>query len=75
MLRDLWKRVTTPEELRIPQMRLLETLPLGGKRQLMLVQGGTERFLVGGGFDAVQTMVKVDGHWNIGEQPQDQLCK
>lgn len=41
------------------QMELLETLPLGGRRQLMLVRCGEERFLVGGGLDCVQSIVKI----------------
>jgi Flagellar biosynthesis protein, FliO len=39
------------------EMRLVETLSLGGKRQLMLVECGGARYLVGGGFEAVQTIV------------------
>jgi flagellar biogenesis protein FliO len=41
------------------QMHLLETLPLGGKRQLMLIRCGEQRFLVGAGVDGVQTIVEV----------------
>ena len=41
------------------QLRLVETLPLGGKRQLMLVSCGGENFLVGGGLDSVETIVQV----------------
>jgi hypothetical protein len=36
---------------------LVETLALGGKRQLMLVTCGGESFLVGGGMDSVETIV------------------
>jgi flagellar biogenesis protein FliO len=43
------------------QMRLLETLSLGGKRQLMLVECGDERYLVGGGPEGVQTIVRTSG--------------
>lgn len=39
------------------QLRLVETLPLGGKRQLMLVTCAGESFLVGGGMDSVETIV------------------
>lgn len=39
------------------QMRLIETLPLGGKKQLMLVECGGVSFLVGGGLESVQTIV------------------
>ena len=73
-LRDLWKKARTARERRIQQMQLLETLPLGGKRQLMLIQCGAERFLVGGGFDRVETIVKVGGHWDATGDSQDELC-
>ena len=41
------------------QMYLRETLPLGGKRQLMLVSCGREYFLVGGGMESIETIVQV----------------
>jgi flagellar biogenesis protein FliO len=41
------------------QMRVVETLALGGRRQLMLVSCGAEHFLVGGGIDSVETIVRV----------------
>jgi flagellar biogenesis protein FliO len=41
------------------EMNLLETLHLGGRRQLMLVECGGERFLVGGGAESVETIVQV----------------
>ena len=40
-------------------LKLVETLSLGGRRQLMLVSCGEQRFLVGGGADGVQTIVAV----------------
>lgn len=40
------------------QMELLEVLPLG-RRHLMLVRCGKERFLVGGGIDNIGVIVKV----------------
>jgi flagellar biogenesis protein FliO len=39
------------------QLRLIETLSLGGKRQLMLVTCGGESFLVGGSFESIETIV------------------
>jgi hypothetical protein len=50
-------------------MCLVETLVLGGRRQLMLVSCGREHFLVGGGVDSVETIVrvKVDG-------VEDEIC-
>ena len=41
------------------QLKLVETLSLGGRKQLMLVSCGGQRFLVGGGADSVQTIVAV----------------
>jgi len=46
-------------EMQRKQLRLVETLPLGGKRQLMLVTCAGESFLVGGGMDSVQTIVRL----------------
>jgi flagellar biogenesis protein FliO len=39
------------------QLRLVELLPLGGKRQLMLVTCAGESFLVGGGMNSIETIV------------------
>ena len=43
----------------VRQMHLLETLSLGGKRQLMLVTCAGEYFLVGGGSESLETIVRV----------------
>jgi flagellar biogenesis protein FliO len=42
------------------RLTLVETLPLGGKRQLMLVTCGGESFLVGGGPESVETIVRLN---------------
>jgi flagellar biogenesis protein FliO len=55
LLRGLRSR----RELQRKQLRLVETLPLGGKRQLMLVTCAGESFLVGGGLDSVETIVRL----------------
>jgi Flagellar biosynthesis protein, FliO len=55
LLRD-WRG---DRELQRRQLRLVETLPLGGKRQLMLVTCAGESFLVGGGLESVQTIVRL----------------
>ncbi|WP_263385392.1 flagellar biosynthetic protein FliO [Granulicella arctica] len=44
---------------RMQQMQLLETLPLGGKRQMMLIACEGERYLVGCGPEAVTSIVKL----------------
>ena len=46
-------------EMHRKQLRLVETLSLGGKRQLMLVTCAGESFLVGGGMDSVETIVRL----------------
>lgn len=49
----------TERQQSIKQMKLLETLSLGGKRQLMLVSCAGERFLVGGGSESIEAIVRV----------------
>ncbi len=44
------------------QLQLVETLPLSGRRQLMLVECGGEQFLVGGGPESVEAIVRVAVH-------------
>ena len=46
-------------EMRQKQLRLVETLALGGKWQLMLVTCAGESFLIGGGMDSVETIVRL----------------
>ena len=46
-------------EMQRKQLRLVETLSLGGKRQVMLVTCAGESFLVGGGMDSVETIVRL----------------
>jgi hypothetical protein len=46
-------------EMQRKQLRLVETLPLGGKRQLMLVTCAGESFLVGGGLESVEAIVRL----------------
>src|ERR1700760_1293069 len=53
------------------QLRLLETLPLGGKKQLMLVTYGGEEFLVGGGTDSVQTILRLTRTSNSKEMTEN----
>lgn len=58
------------------QMQLLETLPLGGKRQLMLVECAGEYFLVGGGLESVETIVRVQSGamHNPATKNPDDIC-
>jgi flagellar biogenesis protein FliO len=59
------------------QMQLVETLGLGGKRQLMLVSCDGERFLVGGGLESVETIVRVRAESSVGflTKDVDELCR
>jgi flagellar biogenesis protein FliO len=60
-LLGLLRGIRSERRSAIRQMHLLETLPLGGKRQLMLVSCAGEHFLVGGGVESVETIVRVKG--------------
>ena len=52
-------------EMRRKQLRLVETLPLGGKRQLMLVTCAGESFLIGGGVESVETIVRLNAEVSL----------
>jgi|ERR1700682_3140984 hypothetical protein len=56
------------------QLHLIETLPLGGKRQLMLVACGGEHFLVGGGLESVETIVRVRADEGGVAPDRDEIC-
>lgn len=71
-LRDLRSR----REGQRRQLRLVETLPLGGKRQLMLVTCGGESFLVGGGMDSVETIVPLKNETSLDAMTDlDESCR
>jgi flagellar biogenesis protein FliO len=59
------------------QLRLVEMLPLGGKRQLMLVTCAGESFLVGGGADSVEMIVRLKTETSRGTQVTslDETCR
>jgi len=42
------------------QMKLVESLPLGGRRQLLLVVCDNQRYLVGAGADSVGSILAID---------------
>ena len=58
-VQSLMRGLRGQRELKRKQLRLVETLALGGKRQLMLVTCAGESFLVGGGLDSVETIVRL----------------
>lgn len=73
MLLQLWANRRSARTRVVRQMELLETLPLGGKRQLMLVQCAGERFLIGGNLDSIETIVKI--YSQDESLPQGGQCK
>jgi len=73
ILRDLYEQ----RDVQDRQMQLVETLALGGKKQLMLVSCGGERFLVGGGSEGIETIVRVkteELHECLAKNP-DEICQ
>ena len=56
---EWFRRWRSLQEVGGKQMQLVETLPLGGKRQLMLVSCAGERFLIGGGMESVEAIVRL----------------
>ena len=64
-------------EMQRKQLRLVETLSLGGKRQLMLVTCGGESFLIGAGMDSVETIVrlKAEVSMDVVAKSLDETCQ
>src|SRR5882757_747185 len=64
-------------EMQRKQLRLVETLPLGGKRQLMLVTCAGESFLVGGGMESVEAIVrlKAEVSLDVVAKSLDETCR
>jgi flagellar biogenesis protein FliO len=60
-LLDRLSGASAKRQVATKQMHLLETLPLGGKRNLMLVSCAGELFLVGGSFEGIESIVRVQG--------------
>ncbi len=67
---ELLRRFRSERKSETRQLQLVETLPLGGKRQLMLVTCAGEYFLVGGGPESLETIVRVRA-----EEPQVDLSR
>jgi flagellar biogenesis protein FliO len=68
-----WSRQRSMESR---QLRLVETLSLGAKRQLMLVTCAGESFLVGGGLENVDTIVRLRAEMPLEAAPKslDESC-
>jgi flagellar biogenesis protein FliO len=73
----LWRVWRSQREAPRKQLQLVEVLALGGKRQLMLVTCAGESFLVGGGADSVETIVrlKVDTSFDALATSLDNTCR
>ncbi|GGG81719.1 flagellar biosynthetic protein FliO [Edaphobacter dinghuensis] len=69
-------RRTDGSRAAIKQMHLVETLSLGGKRNLMLVSCAGELFLVGGSIEGVETIVRVNSESSRGvaAKKADHVC-
>lgn len=59
-LLQFWATRRSVKAERTREMELLETLPLGGKLQLMLVRCAGERFLLAGTLDRIDTMMRLE---------------
>ena len=71
MLMAFWANRRSVKAGVLRQMKLIEVLPLGGKRELMLVQCAGKRFVVGGGSDSIDSIVLLDS--GDASTPQDNL--
>jgi hypothetical protein len=68
-----WMGRRSKEAKAVRQMEVLETLQLDGRRQLVLVRCAGEQFLVGGGPDQVNTILRV-GCGDAMPAAGDDLC-
>jgi flagellar biogenesis protein FliO len=75
-LLDRLRGAATKRQSALKQMQLLETLPLSGKRSLMLVSCAGELFLVGGGMESIESIVKVqrEASQSVAAKNADGLC-
>jgi flagellar biogenesis protein FliO len=64
-------------EVQRKQLRLVESLSLGGKRQLMLVSCGEEIFLIGGGPESVEAIVQLNARTSLDAVTKslDKICE
>jgi flagellar biogenesis protein FliO len=75
LLLQMWTARSAAGACHVRKMQLLETLSLGGKRQLALIQCGDEQFLVGGGLETVETIVKVNSVADGLRREQGGVCR
>ena len=74
---DLLRRLRGQPDIEQRQLRLVETLPLGGKRQLMLVTCAGESFLVGCGMESVGAIIrlKAESSPDVEANSLDESCR
>lgn len=72
VLLRMWTNRRSAKAVRAREIELLETFSLGGRRELMLVRCAGERFLVGGNFDRIETMVKLEAGSGEAAHPDSQ---
>jgi flagellar biogenesis protein FliO len=70
-LLDLLRGWSGKRAVQQKQLTLVETLSLGGKRQLMLVSCAGAHFLVGGGMDSIETIVRLPSEQSRGSVARD----
>lgn len=69
LLRRCFGHVMQRCTVRDPRMRLCETLPLGGRRSLALVECDGRRFLAGLSANGVETLLALDTPGSTAEGP------
>ena len=67
LLEVVWRVLGRGGVARSKEMRVVETLTIGPKKQLVLVTCGGERFLVGTGADSVGTIVRVGAEATVAD--------
>ena len=72
-LLQLWANRRSAKAGQVREMELLETLSLGGKRQLMLVRCAGERFLLAGSLDRIEAMARL-GVEGVVSQDREEIC-
>lgn len=55
----MWNSRMAARRGSVKKLQLVETLHMGSKKQLMLVQCGNEQFLVGGGMESITAIVRI----------------
>lgn len=57
------------------QMKVIETLSLGGRRQVVLIECAGEKLLIGVGPDSIQTITRVGSNANLALSERSTECQ